>query len=96
MRFFDQWKTPQDIALGGDIDQFDYVFLGNYCDRGAFSLEVICLLVALKITNPEAIHLLRGNHEDARTNADYGLGEQCKKQFDEDITAPDSVFKMIN
>jgi protein phosphatase len=96
MRFFDQWKTPTDFSTGGDIDQFDYVFLGNYVDRGAFNLETICLLMALKIKFPDQIHLLRGNHEDRKVNINYGLGEECKLRLEDDLTSADSVFKKLN
>lgn len=50
MRFFDIWKAPSDN--NGDIHGFDYVFLGNYVDRGAYNLETICLLMALKLKYP--------------------------------------------
>ena len=36
---------------------------GDYVDRGAHSLETICLLLALKIEHPTHVHLIRGNHE---------------------------------
>ena len=50
MRFFDIWKQPSDA---GDIFGFDYIFLGNYVDRGAYNLETICLLMALKLKFPK-------------------------------------------
>ena len=64
MRFFDLWGAPHDDEEhGGDIDSFDYLFLGDFVDRGSHSLETICLLMALKLKYPKRIHLIRGNHE---------------------------------
>ena len=93
MRFFDIWKAPTDA---GDIHGFDYVFLGNYVDRGAYSLETICLLMSLKLKYPKQIFLLRGNHEDRNVNRYLGFGEECAKRLEEDITQPGSVFAKIN
>ena len=38
---------------GGDIERLDYLFLGNICDKGKHSLEVICLLFSLKLKYPD-------------------------------------------
>lgn len=60
MRLFEEYGTP---STAGDITYIDYLFLGDYVDRGSHSLETICLLLALKIEHPRSVHLIRGNHE---------------------------------
>lgn len=93
MRFFDLWGTPDE---NGDIESYDYVWLGDYVDRGNHSLETICLLMALKIRFPDKIHLLRGNHEDKWINNAFGFAEECSNRLGEDPTDHDSVFNKIN
>ncbi|KAJ4968784.1 hypothetical protein NE237_015485 [Protea cynaroides] len=80
MRLFDEYGFP---STAGDITYIDYLFLGDYVDRGQHSLETITLLLALKIEYPENIHLIRGNHEAADINALFGFRIECVERMGE-------------
>ena len=86
------YGTPNEEQSIGDIEKFNYVFLGNYVDFGFNGLETVCLLFALKLKYKESMCLLRGGHDDLRVNRVFGFAEECAVRLGENVNDPNSVF----
>ena len=77
-QYYDLLRIFEHCGYPGD---YNYLFLGDYVDRGKQSLETICLLLCYKIKFPEKVTLLRGNHESSVTNRIYGFYDECKRRY---------------
>lgn len=73
------------LELGGDLERTKYLFLGDYVDRGAFSLEVILLLYSIKLNYPKNIFMIRGNHECRQMTAFFNFRAECLAKYDLEI-----------
>jgi len=69
----------------------NYLFLGDYVDRGYHSVELISLIIALKVRYKDRLFILRGNHEARTVTQVYGFYDECIKKY-----GSATVWKIFN
>jgi len=75
------WDILELFRIGGQMPSTNYLFLGDYVDRGYHSVETISLLACLKLRYPDRITLLRGNHECRQITQVYGFYAECVRKY---------------
>eukprot|EP00299_Pterocystis_sp_00344_P010859 c4960_g1_i1.p1 GENE.c4960_g1_i1~~c4960_g1_i1.p1 ORF type:complete len:314 (-),score=41.51 c4960_g1_i1:116-1057(-) len=69
------------FKVGGECPETNYLFMGDFVDRGFHSVETFLLLLALKVRYPDRITLIRGNHESREITQVYGFYDECLRKF---------------
>ncbi len=73
------------ISKAGEPGSLNYLFLGDYVDRGIFGIEVCILLFAIKLNFPRNVVLLRGNHESRNMTETFTFRDEVLSRFDMEV-----------
>ena len=69
------------MKIGGNAPDTNYLFLGDYVDRGYDSVETVCMVLAMKVRYPGRVTVLRGNHESRQVTQVYGFYDEVLRKY---------------
>ena len=73
------------ISKAGEPGSLNYLFLGDYVDRGVFGIEVCVLLFCIKLNQPKSVIMLRGNHESRNMTETFTFREEVMQRYDVEV-----------
>jgi serine/threonine-protein phosphatase 2A catalytic subunit len=69
------------FKIAGSPPDTNFLFMGDYVDRGYYSVECVTLLLLYKVRYPQRFHILRGNHESRQITQVYGFYDECIRKY---------------